>query len=268
MVSFPNAKINIGLNILNKRDDGFHNLETIFYPINLCDVLEFVEVDGRVDFSNSGLNIDCDIEDNLCVKAYRLLQKNYNLPNIKIHLHKVIPFGAGLGGGSSDASFVLKSLNEYFQLGISSDTLKEFSSQLGSDCAFFIDNKPSFAYDRGEKLQEIDLNLKGYHIVLVKPDIHISTQEAYAGINPKVPEVSLKELISQPIENWKNSIFNDFENHLFKAYPLIKKIKEDLYNMGAVYASMSGSGSSVYGIFKEKVDAKIFKDYFVWQGML
>jgi 4-diphosphocytidyl-2-C-methyl-D-erythritol kinase len=272
MLCFPHAKINIGLNILNKRPDGFHNIETIFYPIGLSDVLEFIEAPDNSKqpiFTNSGLLIDAPEEKNLCVKAYRLLQTDFNLPDIQIHLHKIIPFGAGLGGGSSDAAFMLKILNGYFNLKLSETRLIEYASKLGSDCAFFIYGKPCLATGRGEILTPIHLDLSDYSILLVKPNTHISTVEAYSGVTPSIPENSLHELIKLPISNWKNYIKNDFEEHLFETYPELKNIKAELYNLGALYAAMSGSGSSIYGIFKSLpyIDNK-FKDCYIYKNKL
>lgn len=264
MICFPNAKINIGLNITEKRLDGFHNIETIFYPIELCDMLEFV-VSDKISFENSGLTIDGDADNNLCIKAYNLLKKDFSLPELRIHLHKIIPFGAGLGGGSADAAFMLNALNSYFELNLSASELKKYASSIGSDCAFFIENKPSFANEKGDNLQEIKLNLKDYLIVIVKPNIHVPTAVAYSKVKPAIPSTSLKDSINLPIEEWKYNIKNDFEESIFAVYPEIKSIKENLYKQGAIYASMSGSGSSVYGIFHKKENPEItFPDYFIW----
>lgn len=268
MLIFPNAKINIGLNIVRKREDGFHDLETVFYPIQLSDCLEFVgSEDQETTFTNTGLTVDSSADDNLCIKAYRLLEKDFNLPALKIHLHKIIPFGAGLGGGSSDAAFMLSSINEYFELGLTELQLIDYSLKLGSDCPFFIKNKAVFAEGRGELFSTVDLDLSKYKIVLVKPDNFVSTKEAFSGIVARKPEVSLTGLIKQPIEEWKNTIVNDFENHIFKIHPRIGQIKEKLYEQGAIYASMSGSGSSVYGIFDVvPPDLSAFKNDFIWSG--
>lgn len=253
MICFPNAKINIGLNIKNKRKDGFHDIETIFYPINLCDILEFVEnKENMVNFTNSGIIVDSPIENNLIVKAYYLLKENYNLPGIDIHLHKKIPFGAGLGGGSSDAAFMLKSLNEYFKLKISEGELQKIAGELGSDCSFFIKNKAVFAEKKGDTFTEIKLNLSTYYIYLTKPLQGMSTKEAYSLITPKIQLTNLKANISENIDTWKTVIKNDFEKVVFKSIKEMQNIKALLYTNGACYASMSGSGSSVYGIFKSK----------------
>jgi len=271
MVSFPNAKINIGLNILNKRDDGFHNLETIFYPVGITDVLEFIEQTPAIKtnqiFSGTGLTVGTTPDDNLCVKSYYLLKSDFKIPPVFIHLHKKIPPGSGLGGGSADAAFMIRSLNQHFKLNLSREQMMEYASQLGSDCSFFIINQPVFATGKGEQMKQIPLNLKGKFLVLVKPDIQISTTEAYKDIKPAVPEKSLKELITLPLHQWKNNIKNDFEQPVFIKYPLIAQIKDELYENGAVYASLSGSGSAVYGIFDFQVSLKEkFPNCFVWEG--
>jgi len=268
MICFPNAKINLGLNIVNKRSDGFHNIETIFYPIALCDSLEFVE-SNKLKLTITGHDIEGDIEKNLVVKAFRLLQQSYKLPELNIHLHKVIPSGAGLGGGSADAAFMLKLLNTSFKLGLSSSDLKAHAAILGSDCSFFIDNTPSFAHGRGEIIEKISLSLSQYHILLVKPNIHVSTAEAYGGVKPHVLSQSLKELINLPVNEWKNNIYNDFERNIFEKHPFISNLKEEMYQKGAVYASMSGSGSSVFGIFEQTPAlSDKFDQCFVWKGKL
>ena len=270
MICFPNAKINIGLNIVEKRNDGFHNIESAFYPINLFDVLEVVENTNRKnEFTNSGIKIPGKEEDNLCYKAYQLISKDYQLPAIKTHLHKTIPIGAGLGGGSSDAAFFVKLLNDKFEIGLSWGEMHHYAKQLGSDCSFFITNKPAFVEGRGDKQEGIDLNLQGYNIALICPDIHINTAEAYSGVTPKKPEKSIENLIQLPINEWKNNIYNDFENSIFPKYPQLKTIKDKLYSIGAIYSSMSGSGSSIYGVFKNKIElTQLFSDCFKWQGKL
>ena len=253
MVLFPNAKINLGLNILRKRDDGYHDLETIFYPIGLKDGLEFIaNKKNKIVFSSSGLPLNIGLEENIVVKAYRLLAADHSLPGLDIHLHKTIPFGAGLGGGSSDAAFLLKGLNDYFELGLSINQLKTYAIKLGADCSFFLENKPAFASGIGENLQTIDLSLKGYFIVLVKPSFGVGTKEAYKGIKPSTPELSLLESIQESPEKWKEYIINDFETSVFKRHPEIAEIKSKLLNLRAVYAAMSGSGSSVFGIFENE----------------
>ncbi|MFA9372422.1 MAG: 4-(cytidine 5'-diphospho)-2-C-methyl-D-erythritol kinase [Labilibaculum antarcticum] len=271
MLRFPNAKINIGLNIVEKRPDGFHNIETIFYPIPLTDGLEIADSNNKKSytFSSSGIPIDIDDKDNIVCKAFELLRASNNIPPTNIHLHKNIPFGAGLGGGSSDAAFMIKMLNDHYKLGLSSDAMKNMAGQLGSDCPFFIANKPIFAEGKGDIFSEALIDLSGYHIMLVKPNIHISTPEAYSKIIPSRPNKSVKELIKEPIENWKDLLFNDFEKSIFPNHPELEKIKNDLYDMGAIYASMSGSGSSLFGIFKGEPNCPaIWSDYFCWKGKL
>lgn len=271
MLRFPNAKINIGLNIVEKRPDGFHNIETIFYPIPLTDGLEIADSKNEKNytFSSSGIPINIDDKDNIVCKAFELLRASYKIPLTNIHLHKNIPFGAGLGGGSSDAAFMIKMLNDQYKLGLSSNTMENLAGQLGSDCPFFITNKPIFAEGKGDIFSEVLIDLSGYHIMLVKPNIHISTPEAYSMIKPSRPDKSLKELIKEPIENWKHLIINDFENSIFPNHPKLEEIKNDLYDIGAIYTSMSGSGSSLFGIFKDKTKClKKWRDYFCWSGKL
>ncbi len=252
MITFPNAKINLGLNITERRPDGYHNLETIFYPIPLCDALEVI-TSNDTTLNISGLNINGNKEDNLVMKAYKLLENEFSLPKVEINLLKKIPSGAGLGGGSSDAAFMIKILNEKYNLNLTEIQQKKYATQLGADCSFFIQNKPSFATGIGNELNEINISLAGYYIYLIKPNIHISTAEAYASIVPQKNEISLCEkIINTPIEEWKNFIFNDFEKSIFNKYQAIKDLKEKMYKHGALYASMSGSGSSVFGIFSHK----------------
>jgi 4-diphosphocytidyl-2-C-methyl-D-erythritol kinase len=252
MILFPNAKINIGLNILSRREDGFHNLETIFYPLAVRDALEVVETD-QLKFTSSGLEIPGNPTDNLCLKAYDLLSKNYELPPVHIHLHKHIPIGAGLGGGSADASFFIRLMNEKFELGMDTLQMEAYASRLGSDCAFFIQNKPALAHGKGDQLQTIELDLSNYFIILVMPVVQVSTSDAYRGVRPAVMENSLADLIKLPVEAWKAIIKNDFEPSVFLQYPIIAEIKSKLYSAGALYASMSGSGSSVFGIFEKEL---------------
>lgn len=253
MLVFPNAKINLGLNITEKRPDGYHNLETIFYPIPVDDALEvniLHERNEKYRLHQAGLEITSEAENNLVVKAYKLLDKEFNLPPIDIHLFKHIPSGAGLGGGSADAAFMLKLLNDKFNLGLEDETLETYAASLGADCAFFIKNKPIYAEGIGNIFSPIQLSLKGYQIWLVKPDIFVSTREAFSQIKPHHPDMSLKELIQLPVKEWKERMINDFEESVFPQFPAIAEIKEEMYRQGALYASMSGSGSSVYGIFK------------------
>jgi len=249
MIVFPNAKINIGLNVVSKRDDGYHNLETIFYPVKLTDALEFAEADETV-LSASGIQIDGGPENNLILKAYQLLKADFNLPSLKFHLHKVIPFGAGLGGGSSDAAFTFKMLNEYFELGLSLQQLEAYASQIGADCPFFIQNKPTFATGIGNKFHNIELNLSDYEIVILKPNVSVSTPEAYKNVIPRNPKYRLTEIVKTPVDGWKNLVVNDFEKSVFPEYTQIAALKQLLYDLGANFASMSGSGSAVFGIFR------------------
>lgn len=253
MLVFPNAKINLGLNITEKRPDGYHNLETVFYPIPIEDALEINMLHGGNDkfrIHQAGLEIAGEAENNLVVKAYKLLDEAFNLPPIDIHLFKHIPSGAGLGGGSADAAFMLKSLNEKFNLGLTDETLEEYAARLGADCAFFIKNEPTYAEGIGNIFSPIRLSLEGYRIWLVKPDIFVSTRDAFSKIKPHHPELPLKEIIQLPVEEWKGRMLNDFEESVFPQFPAIGEIKDEMYRQGAIYASMSGSGSSVYGLFK------------------
>ena len=254
MICFPSCKINLGLRITQKRADGFHALETVFYPITLTDALEIIiepETSAApLTFTSSGLTINGDPSDNLCYKAYFLLKKDYpSIPNIKMHLHKKIPMGAGLGGGSSDGAFTLVTLNQLFNLQLSEQALLDYALQLGSDCPFFILNTPAFATGRGEILTPTSLDLKGYSIVIVNPGIAISTKLAFSLITPKAPDNNLLAVIQQPITTWKDVLINDFEAPIFNSYPELANIKETLYQNGAVYTSMTGTGSTVYGIF-------------------
>jgi 4-diphosphocytidyl-2-C-methyl-D-erythritol kinase len=269
VITFPNCKINLGLNITSKRDDGYHNLETVFVPIHFTDVLEIIHADntaGSIQYSSTGIAIDSKPSDNLCVKAYDLLKKDFPaIPPIKLHLHKTIPAGAGLGGGSADGAFMLKMLNTKFNLGLSTEQLIHYALQLGSDCPFFIYNKPCFASGRGEIMEPVELNLSAYKILIVNPGVHITTGQAFSRLTPAKPAVSINEIIKQPINTWTDSLKNDFEKNVFSQYPEIKEIKEILYKSGAVYSSMSGSGSTVYGIFEKSstVNVSFPQHYFV-----
>jgi len=255
LISFPNAKINLGLQILRKRADGYHDIASVFLPIPLTDVLEIIKSDST-SFTSSGLPIPGDTSDNLCLKAYHLLKSEFDLPPVSIHLHKVIPMGAGLGGGSADGAFVLTMLNKKFGLQLTEAALEEYASRLGSDCPFFIKNEPALALGRGTDLHRFSIDLKGYQLVLVFPGIHIGTKEAYAGVTPRENQKDLSTLLSQPIESWKDDLLNDFEASVFPTYPTLPEIKDQLYSKGALYASMTGSGSTMFGIFKgtEKVN--------------
>ena len=258
MIIFPNAKINIGLNIINRRDDGYHNIETIFYPINIKDALELVPA-KELSFNSSGLEVPGNAADNLCVKCYHLLKKDFDLPPVSIHLHKHIPIGAGLGGGSADAAFFIRLLNQNFSLGLNGDDMERYARKLGADCAFFIRNQPVFAFDKGDEFEPVKLDLSGFKIVLVMPPVHVSTSEAYGGVKPALVQQSLMELIYRPVSEWKNCIKNDFELSVFKNHPVIRGVKAALYEAGALYASMSGSGASVFGIFNKFPDLSEIK---------
>lgn len=259
MIVYPNAKINIGLNVVEKRQDGYHNLESVFYPIDIQDALEISAIES--DAPEKGYNLkvmgtvlDGTPDDNLVVKAYKMIRSDFDLPPVSIGLYKHIPTGAGLGGGSSDAAFMIKTLNERFNLGLSAESMEEYCGRLGADCAFFVKNKAVFATGIGNEFHPIDFSLKGKKIVLVKPDIFVSTKDAYSLVKPQKPVTSLPELLSRPIECWKDTIVNDFEKSVFAKYPEIAAIKDLMYDIGAKYASMSGSGSSVFGIFDENVE--------------
>ena len=302
MITFPNAKINIGLNVVAKRSDGYHDIETVFYPVLLQDALEIkpmrpldpAQLRKRLE---AGLLVQpddafmpyrlfpkkedipcCSLEmtgnefpfkaaDNLVVKAYLLLQQDFDLPSIDIKLHKHIPSGAGLGGGSSDCAFMITLLNRRFNLRMRESMMERYAARLGSDCAFFISNTPSIATGRGEILNPINLSLKGYTILLVKPDVAVSTAEAYAGVTPKQPDVALSEAVMRPVSEWKDCVFNDFEPSVFKKYPLLADIKQKLYDLGADYAAMTGSGSTIYGLFRQPLDnpADLFPGMFTCQ---
>lgn len=250
MIALPNAKINIGLNIIARRPDGYHDLETVLYPVKINDVLEVLEAD-KLSFESSGLDIPGRMEDNLCIKGYHLLKKDHDLPPVKIHLHKNIPIGAGLGGGSADAAFFIKLMNDNFGIGLSAASMEDYARQLGADCAFFISNKPSFAFEKGDELEPVNLDLSAYKIVLVMPDEHVSTAEAYRGVKPAAVKESLYDQVKMPLTAWRGQIKNDFEAHIFRDHPVIRGVKAQLYEQGAIYASMSGSGASVFGIFED-----------------
>jgi 4-diphosphocytidyl-2-C-methyl-D-erythritol kinase len=257
MVVFPKAKINIGLRIVEKRPDGFHNIETFFYPVGLSDALEFVvRKDNRKHdtLRVTGIMEDTDPEDNLVMKAVKLMRSSFDFPRIRIHLHKTIPVGAGLGGGSSDAAGMLRVLNRYFGFGLNSEELRSFAGKLGSDAPFFIDGTPSFAEGVGNILSEFPLDLDDYHISILYPGINISTASAYAGCVPCRTGLSLRQLLVLPVSEWRGRVVNDFELSIFRSYPEIGRLKMALYEAGALYASMSGSGSVVYGIFREEPD--------------
>ncbi len=263
MLLFPNCKINLGLNIIRKRENGYHDLETVFYPVGLKDALEAIKPgvnslvpstrDG-VEFTSSGLHVAGDIHNNLCVKAWHLLKKDFPLlPGIQMHLHKIIPMGAGLGGGSSDGAFALMLIDQLCGLNLSQYQLISYALQLGSDCPFFIINKPCFATGRGENMQPLELDLSSYHFVIVNPNIHVSTAQAFSQITPGRPAQNIYDIIQLHIQEWEGQLVNDFEKVVSSIHPEIAAVKQELYKQGAVYASMTGSGSSVFGIFDEHI---------------
>ncbi|MBC7923994.1 MAG: 4-(cytidine 5'-diphospho)-2-C-methyl-D-erythritol kinase [Ferruginibacter sp.] len=268
MITFPNAKINLGLQVVAKRPDGYHNLRSVFYPVGWSDVLEILPA-ANLRFDSTGIDIPGEASGNLCLKAYHLLKADFDLPPVHIHLHKVIPVGAGLGGGSSDGAFTLCMLNELHALGLRAEQLEAYARQLGSDCAFFIRNQPVYAFDKGDHFEAISLSLKEHFIVLVNPGIPIATAEAYAGVKPQLPTSDLKSALQGPIATWRETISNDFEPELIVQHPAIGEIKESLYRHGAQYASLTGSGSTVYGIFGQEKDLRdAFPGYATWQGPL
>lgn len=268
MICFPNAKINLGLNVVNKRPDGYHNIETVFYPIPVKDALEIVSAE-ELSFTQTGIQVDAPMEKNLVIKALNLLKTQYDIPALEVYLLKAIPFGAGLGGGSADAAFMLKLLNDFCQLNIQPEELEKLAVTIGADCPFFIRNTPVFATGTGNIFEPVELSLKDYHLCLVKPDVAVSTPEAYSLVTPAVPALSLKEIINRPVSEWKKLMTNDFEQSVFTKHPVIGQIKETLYQAGAVYASMSGSGSSVFGLFENPTHLKEqFSGCFVWEGQL
>lgn len=272
MIEYPCAKINLGLNVINKRPDGYHNLETVFYPVNINDRIEIEETpDGNRQqypcmLKVNGINIDGNIQDNLIVKAYNLIKKHYTaLPDISVTLTKNIPTQAGMGGGSSDCAYTIMMLNKMFSLNLSVSDMRELAAKLGADCAFFINPTPSFATGIGEKLTPVNLDLSRYTLVIVKPSLKISTKDAFSNITPMRPAKCCRDILAQPIETWKHELVNDFEQSLIPKYNEIAEIKQKLYERGAVYASMSGSGSAMFGIFKQKPQAinDIFDNHFI-----
>jgi 4-diphosphocytidyl-2-C-methyl-D-erythritol kinase len=268
MVAFPPGKINLGLQVLSRRSDGYHDLSTCFYPVPATDVLEIIASD-EFRFEQTGIPIPGVQADNLCVKAYRLLQEQHELPPVHIHLHKVIPTGAGLGGGSSDAAYTLRLLNNQFSLNLSADDLMGFAAHLGSDCAFFCQDNAMMGTGRGEILSPAPVSLKGYFLLLIKPPVHVSTAEAYAGITPQIPLVALDTLLQTSVSVWKDKLQNDFELTVFARYPVIAAIKKRCYEAGAVYASMSGSGATVFALFDREISLSgEFSDAWCWSGWL
>jgi 4-diphosphocytidyl-2-C-methyl-D-erythritol kinase len=276
MICFSNIKINLGLQVINRRTDGFHTIESIFYPIAFCDMLELITDEKRpkssFSYTTTGLAIEGSLENNLVYKAYKLLDAEFNLPAVKVHLHKLIPMGAGLGGGSSNAAFMIKLLNQKFELNLTIEQMESYAAQLGSDCAFFVQNKPAYLLGKGHELEPYKLDLSGYYFVLLYPNVHSSTALAYKNVKRREalsPDTSLKQLLKQPLENWKQTIENDFEDSVFNEFPMLKSIKVQLYENGALYASMSGSGSAMFGLFKQKpqLDEKL-RPLVCYEGLL
>ena len=261
MIMFPCAKINLGLNIVSKREDGYHNLETVFYPVPLCDALEIKNMDEKFpsevacDLKITGNAVECNEQENLVVKAYNLLAADFKLPRVHTHLYKHIPSQAGLGGGSSDAAYMIRLLDERYRLNIGNAEMERYAAQLGADCAFFISAEPSYAEGIGDELMPVDDpkgNLNGYYITIVKTDVAVSTRDAYKAITPKKPAKCCRDIVRQPIETWKDELINDFEAPIFAQHPVLAEIKEKLYSLGAAYAAMSGSGSAIFGLFKQE----------------
>jgi 4-diphosphocytidyl-2-C-methyl-D-erythritol kinase len=269
MVSFPPCKINLGLRILRKRADGYHDLDTCFFPLPFTDILEVIP-SSELEFSSSGNVIPGKREDNLCLKAYTLLSNDVAIPTVKIHLHKIIPTGAGLGGGSADAAHTLRLLNSVFELGLQETKLHDYAAKLGSDCSFFVYDKPMIGRGRGEILTPVAVDLKGKFLVLLNPGVHVSTAQAYAGVSPAVPDSTVEEILKRPLHDWKDYLINDFESSVFDRFPVISDMKDELYRLGAAYASMSGSGSSVFGIFEKQPSLERSKAlaHIIWEGVI
>ena len=277
MITFPVAKINLGLNVVEKRADGYHNLQTVFYPVPIMDALEIVPMsdgfpsDVDCDLKVTNITIEGDEQRNLVVRAYHLLKADYpELPRVHSHLWKGIPTQAGMGGGSSDCGYMIRLLNETFDMGLSSEQMQQYAARLGADCAFFIESRASYAEGIGELLQPIDLDLSGWHIGVVRPDIPVPTKEAFSRIHPHYPALNCREAVMQPVETWRDTLTNDFEESVFALHPEIGAVKEQLYKMGATYAAMSGSGSALFGLFKDEPDAlrQTFPDMFTFSGVL
>ena len=277
MITFPVAKINLGLNVVEKRADGYHNLQTVFYPVPIMDALEIVPMsDGfpsgvDCDLKVTNITIEGDEQRNLVVRAYQLLKADYpDLPRVHAHLWKGIPTQAGMGGGSSDCGYMIRLLNETFDMGLSSEQMQQYAARLGADCAFFIESRACYAEGIGERLQPIDLDLSGWHIGVVRPDIPVPTKEAFSRIHPHYPALNCRDVVKQPVETWRDRLTNDFEESVFALHPEIGNVKEQLYKMGATYAAMSGSGSALFGLFKDEPDAlrQTFPDMFTFSGVL
>ena len=266
MVFFPNAKINLGLHITSKRGDGYHNIESVFMPIPINDALEItINNSQKTIFSSTGIDIPSDGKPNLVERAWNILNSEYNIPTVDLDLIKKIPIGAGLGGGSSDAAACILGLNEMFELNLSEKELLSVASQLGADCAFFVKNKPVYAEGIGDVFSEIELNLNGLHFIVIYPNIHVSTPKAYKHVIPKLPQKNIRDILSKPIQNWKEELKNDFENSVFTQFPKIRDVKQILYDEGAEYASMSGSGSSIFGIFEKEPTGNFNEFGNVWK---
>ena len=268
MIVLPNAKINLGLQITEKLDNGFHSISSCLYPIPWSDILEVIPA-KKTTFNSTGIEIPGKVEDDIILRAYKLLKKDFPLPELNIHLHKLIPIGAGLGGGSADAAFMLKLLNNEFQLFLEANILEDYAAQLGSDCSFFIQNIPVIATGTGTDLEPIDLDLSGMHLLVINPGIHISTSRAYAGVKPEISDTDLHNLlISKNFNKWRDELTNDFEKGLFGEYPILQSIKNQLYENSAVYASMSGSGSTMFGLFRDKPKTMSAEDWIVKEFIL
>lgn len=277
MITFPVAKINLGLNVVEKRADGYHNLQTVFYPVPIMDALEIVPMsdgfpsDVDCDLKVTNITIEGDEQRNLVVRAYQLLKADFpDLPRVHAHLWKGIPTQAGMGGGSSDCGYMIRLLNETFDMGLSSEQMQQYAARLGADCAFFIESRACYAEGIGERLQPIDLDLSGWHIGVVRPDIPVPTKEAFSRIHPHYPALNCRDVVKQPVETWRDRLTNDFEESVFALHPEIGAVKEQLYKMGATYAAMSGSGSALFGLFKDEPDAlrQAFPDMFTFSGVL
>jgi len=262
MIVYPGCKVNLGLNITSKRPDGYHNIETVFYPVNWYDAIELI-AGGSVPFDLhvSGLKVEGNKEENIIYKAWNLIKETRTLPALKVYLHKTLPMGAGLGGGSSDAAAFLRLADQKLKLNFSKEELLGMAKKLGADCAFFIENRPVFAHGKGDEFEPVNADLSSYHILVVHPGVVSNTKEAYEGVTPSSPKKSVKEIINMPVETWKDNLVNDFENSIFKKYPAVEKLKQQLYDNGAIYASMSGSGSAVFGIFKGEPKIVFPKNY-------
>jgi 4-diphosphocytidyl-2-C-methyl-D-erythritol kinase len=275
LLTFPNAKLNLGLYVTAKRPDGYHSLETVFVPLPWADVLEVLPAPkGQLasDLTLTGRPIPGELATNLCLKAYELLKADFqDLPAVQMQLHKIVPIGAGLGGGSADAAFALRTISDVFGLNLTTEQLENYARRLGADCAFFIQNTPRLAQEKGDVFESIDLNLTSTPCVVVYPGLHISTAQAFAGIVPQAPAQPLRAALAEPMANWRHTIFNDFEQSLAPTYPVLAEIKQQLYDAGAAYASLSGSGSAVYGLFPGLAEAPALAwpaEYLVWRGVL